>query len=251
MVVDQKLKAQHPSSPWLWNRGWVEKRIQHSHARDGMALLGFAVVWNAFVWSCALFVLKGDEPAPVRWVIWTFAALGVLLLWGGLRGSFIGMRFGTTTLHVSDVPQRLGRRFRAELRARRIPDGTIWTSVACVLRRTRRPHFDTVWTEEREVPRASVQELPDGWRIPIEFDLPATADESRNLGELDEVSWKVTVSIGADKGTPTIRGEYPIPVFGGAAKEVSEFDVLLAELPDELREKIEKDLASPPSRPVI
>ena len=86
-MIDGKLKAAHPTEPWLWNAGWKEKRVVHSHLRDGAGLLAFAAAWNIFMWSIALFVLDGDEPAIGRWVVWAFAFLGLFL-----RGEESGRR---------------------------------------------------------------------------------------------------------------------------------------------------------------
>ena len=80
------------TQPWLARREWVEKRIPHSHLRDGIMLLAFALLWNLICAPALYFAMTGGAPPAVRWIVVAFAILGVLFLIGGARAAATGAR---------------------------------------------------------------------------------------------------------------------------------------------------------------
>jgi hypothetical protein len=215
---------------------------------DGVALLGFAIAWNAIALTIAYFVRGSDAPAPARWIVYAFAILGFFLLWGGLRSLFLGFRYSRSALVLNSVPQNVGKKLSARFEAPKIPDGAINTFVRCHLRRTTRPAREVLWSEEREVSRGAVHQSPNGFIIPIEFTLPPDARETENLGAPDEVTWRVGVAIG-DKDAPKMSADFLIPVFGGRRQPADDFEELLGKIEDpEVRRKIREDIASAGTR---
>ena len=244
MTIDRRLKAQHPDEPWRWRKEWVEKRATHSHLQDGLVLLGIALVWNA-LWGGAIWYLffEAEDPSPIRWVMLPFAAFGPLLLVGAVRGLYNGIRYQRSTLLLDTVPQPAGRRFIARVQMPSLPDGDVWSELLCAMRRTQRSHGETLWKKEQQIPRASIQQTADAWNIPIDFELPADAKETADLGQPGEISWTLTITLGKDRHSPVTQASFPIPVFGGRAEEVDEFEAALAAMPEDVQRRIRDELA--------
>lgn len=243
-MIDRRLKAQHPEEPWHWRKEWVERRATHSHLQDGLVLLGVALVWNA-LWGGAVWYLffEAEAPSPIRWVMLPFAAFGPLLLVGALRGLSNGIRHPRSTLLINTVPQRVGQRFAARVQMPSLPEGDVWSELLCALRRTQRGQGEPLWKAEQQIPRASIQQTPDGWSIPIAFDLPPDAKETAGLGQPGEISWTLTVGVGRDRHSPVTRASFPIPVFGGRIEEADEFEAALAAMPEDVQRRIRDELA--------
>lgn len=240
MIIDRKLQAAHPKEPWLWRRDWSEKRLTHSHLLDGVGLLAFAVAWVAVITPAAYFVFTGEQPQFLKWILGLFAILGALLLFGAVRSVITGIRYPRSALVLNSVPQRLGQKFRAQWEAARIPPGDILTFMTCT--RGTNKQQRTIWREEREVPRSSIHQTASGWVAPVEFDLPPRGEETAELDTPNQIAWHVGVAVRRDN-VATISASFLIPVFGGKqAEPTGEFEALLAELPDDIRRKIEADI---------
>jgi hypothetical protein len=242
-MIDRTLQARHPKEPWLWRRDWAEKRVRHSHRRDGVALLLFALVWNGVCAAIAYVAFTGEGASPIKWVLLIFAPFGLLLLWGAIRSMSAGFRWPHATLLLNLVPQPLGRTFKARVEMPAMPPGDIWTSLTCVLHRTPRSH-ETRWKEERQVPRASVNRTTNGCTFPVEFELPGDGEETSNLGQPLEIAWTLNFAIGRDKDAPRVTGSFPIPVFGGRVEKIDEFEAALEMMPEDVQKKIRADIAA-------
>jgi hypothetical protein len=206
-------------------------------------LVGIALVWNA-LWGGAIWYLfmEAEDPSPIRWVMLIFAAFGPLLLVGAVRGLYNGIRFPRSTLLLDTVPQPVGRRFNARVQMPSIPDGDVWSELLCAMKRTPRSQGEPLWKEERQIPRASIQQTPDGWNIPIAFDIPPDAKETAGRGQPGEISWTLTVAAGKDRRSPVTRASFPIPVSGGRVEEPDEFEVELAKMPEDVQRRIRDEL---------
>ena len=237
--ISRKRKNAHPKEPWLWLDSWAERRVEHSHVADGVALLVFAAMWNGVAIPIAWIVSRQGGPWFAKVIIYAFVLLGVLMIWGAIRKTIIGIRHGRSTLVLADVPQRLGRKFSARVEMTKLPGGGISSTLRCEKRQSAKGGPQVLWKEEREVLPASVHRGPMGVVIPVEFALPADGLESENLGEIGEVSWHLMVDVGN-----TTSASFPIPVFGGRQEPKDEFEVALDEYPDEeVRRKIREELA--------
>lgn len=207
-------------------------------------LLGIALVWNA-LWGGAIWYLffEAEDPSPIRWVMLIFAAFGPLLLFGALRGLYNGIRYPRSTLILNKVPQPVGQRFTARVLMPSLPDGEVWSELLCALRRTQRSQGEPLWKKEQQIPRASIQQTPDGWNIPIAFDLPSDARETADLGQPGEISWTLTIGVGRDRHSPITRASFPIVVFGGRVEQADEFETALAAMPEDVQRRIRDELA--------
>lgn len=227
--------------PWLRRPDWAAKIMRHAHLRDAATLLVMAAVWNAF--TLMLHLLAGVP----RWAVLAWGALGALLAVGALRQLFYAARHGVSELHLASVPQRLGRRFDARLVLRRRPEHPVHLSLTCA--RTLRGRAGApLWSAASVVPQASAHESPEGWTVPVSFDMPESGEETLDAGTAPGVAWCLDVAIGQSKDAPEARASFLIPVFGEPAARIDgrpsgdEFEELLAEWPEEIQRKIRADI---------
>lgn len=96
---------------------------------------------------------------------------------------------------------------------------------------------DVLWSDEREISRASVHKTPNGVVIPIEFQLPDDARETETIDAHEDISWRVDVAMGGTKDAADISGSYEIPVFGARDARLVERDLTMKEIEEKIREQ--------------
>ena len=83
MALDQRVKIEHPTEPWLWRKDWAEGRVKSNTRSTMWAGWIFAAFWNVVSIPIAILVV----PAAAKQVGWRallaliFPVAGVFLLY--------------------------------------------------------------------------------------------------------------------------------------------------------------------------
>ncbi len=222
---DEELRAQHPDSPWLWNRDWASRRIGDDSRTAMVSLWGFAILWN-IISSPLLFFIpeqlsKGKE---LILIVLLFPLVGVMLLIGAARATMRVIRFRRSVLHLDTLPAPIGGTLRGRVevpypltRASSIVVRLISTVTVPSGKGT---ETSIEWQDEVEVVPASLGQTGAGVTIPVEIGIPsnaAPADPPDSSGRVTR-EWRLTV----DAELPGIDYSviFPVPVFRTAFSEV-------------------------------
>lgn len=212
-------KQRHPSEPWMWERKWRSRRIEHHAGWTSVALWAFALFWNAIVMTAG--VLGWEEMAsqaseePAILFVLLFPIVGIGLLVAAVRSTMQWHRFGTSALVLNRLPVSLGRDLDGVLE---LPSDVrnaeeVLATLRC-LRTTRSGKNTTttvVWSDERRHPRASMGIGPSGPTLAVRFRVPTDEPETSVGNDYPSINWELSVSA-AVEGVD-FSASYPLPVF--------------------------------------
>lgn len=212
-------KQRHPSEPWMWERKWQTRRIEHHAGWTTVGLWAFAFFWNAIVLTAGalgweeMAAEASEEPAILFVLLFPIIGIGVIV--AAVRSTLQWRRFGTSALVLSRIPISLGRDLDGVLE---LPSDVrnaeeVVATLRC-LRTTRSGKNTTttvIWSDERRHPRASMGIGPSGPTLAVRFRVPADEPESTVGGGTPSISWELSVSA-AVEGVD-FSASYPLPVF--------------------------------------
>lgn len=212
-------RERHPSEPWMWERKWQTRRIEHHAGWTTVGLWAFAFFWNAIVVTAGtlgweeMAAEASEEPAILFVLLFPIVGIGVIV--AAVRSTLQWRRFGTSALVLNRIPVSLGRDLDGVLE---LPSDVrnaeeVVATLRC-LRTTRSGKNTTttvIWSDERRHPRASMGIGPSGPTLAVRFRVPADEPESTVGGGTPSISWELSVSA-AVEGVD-FSASYPLPVF--------------------------------------
>ncbi len=215
-----RLKAENPSSPWLWRTDWAEGRA------DSKTKSTLIKAWiSALLCSCfAALVLFSiplqnyrEKPQTLFALLVPAAALW-LLVWA-VRETIAFFEFGKTSFQMTSVPLVVGKEFRGAIQARfpKPPDHGIRLKLSCVNRivtgsgRDQTTQEKIIWRDEHSVSPAELYAGPTGTTIPVSFHIPLDAPQTDLSDPRDATFWMLE----ADANVPGVdyKDCFEVPVF--------------------------------------
>ncbi|MCU0411570.1 MAG: hypothetical protein MUE68_05140 [Bacteroidetes bacterium] len=212
-------KQRHPSEPWMWERTWTSRRIEHDAGSTTVALWAFALIWNAIVITAGILGWEemaaqvSEEPAVLFVLLFPVVGIGVFI--AAVRSTMQWRRFGTSALVLRRIPVALGRDFTGtlELPADVREADEIMVSLRCL--RTTKSGKNTstavIWSDEQRYPRTLIGSGPSGPTLAVSFRVPADEPETSVGSGYPSIRWELNVSAavaGVDFGA-----SYRLPVF--------------------------------------
>ena len=185
-------------------------RMTYSYLRNALVLLGVALLWNAFLWPIAYFVMPAKHPLVIKIILGGFLLIGPFLLWGGLRALVRGMRYRTSHFLPDRIPVRPGETLTGRLAWPRMPPGNVHVSLVCTM--TRGEGRDVLWREDREISALSIMHGESEASFPIAFALPYEMPSSGSKSSDTECTWILRAGIGGTKEVPAYSSQFTIPV---------------------------------------
>ncbi len=225
LELQDRMREQHPDSPWLWRRDWAERRIRDSNKGSFVAMWVFAVFWNAIACTAAVFAVRQaiTTGEPKLYFVLIFPTIGLFLLTNAVLGTIRYFRYGTSILELAAVPVPIGRMIagvvhsNADLR----PETGFRVVLSSVNRRVtgsgknRSTSENVLWQEERVIPGGTVGRT--GTDIPFVIPIAADTRPTDFSNSRDQVLWKLEVSAavpGVDFST-----SFEVPVYRTAESD--------------------------------
>jgi hypothetical protein len=221
MALDQRVKIEHPTEPWLWRKDWAEGRVKSNTRSTMWAGWIFAAFWNVVSIPIAILVV----PAAAKQIGWRallaliFPVAGVFLLIRAIRQTIAFVEFGKTYFQMASVPGVIGRDLKGVIQARfpHSPDHGIHLRLSSVHRVTTNTGNSTsttetiLWRDETDLSSGQLAAGPTGTAIPVDFRIPLDAQPTENLSFRDEFVWILEAL--ADVPGVDYHDIFEIPVF--------------------------------------
>lgn len=219
-LATKALTDAHPDEPWRWRREWASNTLPEA-SNPWATGLRFYTIWAALVitpliWTTAATGAFSREPAS--WLVGIFVLLWCIPAGFTLRHLRMRRMIGKTTLELTDCPVAPGSLLKGFLWLQQPTPARLdaLVTVACN-RLTTVKRGDSVsttteplWTGTLTVSPADAVREMQGFRIPVEIQLPADAPEtSASLTDSTRHEWKLQFTI---PGTP-VKTSYLLPVF--------------------------------------
>jgi hypothetical protein len=217
---DLRLRAEHPSEPWLWRKDWAAGRIQ-SQTRAGMiGAWVFALFWNLISAPIGFAVIPGQvakNPAVLLGLI--FPLVGIFLLIHAIRQTIAYSEFGRTYFEIPSVPGVVGCELKGTIQARfpHSPDHGVHLRFSCVNRVTTGSGNSSstseriVWRDEADLNPTQIYPGPAGTSIPVDFRIPRDAQPTAERSPGDRIVWLLEAM--ADVPGVNYHDIFEVPVF--------------------------------------
>ncbi|MES2659552.1 MAG: DUF3592 domain-containing protein [Verrucomicrobiota bacterium] len=217
---DLALKDKHPDVPWKWKAIWAGPSIRES-AGEWKSALHLYTFWSGLV-IVPLIVTTAMTGAfqtePMAWLLLIFVALWCLPLWASLKRFRQRLAIGSPRLELTELPAYPGGVLAgAVVLGKPLPPrGDAELSLVCEKKTTRSDgdgdstSTEKIWSHSENMPLDRITRDDSGYRLPVEFSLPADAPQSE-AGADPAVKhvWKLRLKV---PGT-VICPEFEVPVF--------------------------------------
>jgi hypothetical protein len=214
----QRLQAEHPDEPWMWDRDWASGRIRSAETATAVSAWIFAIMWNA-VSAPVLFFLP-DELDKGNWLALIgllFPLIGVGFIVWAVRATARFRNFGTSELVLASSPAPLGGVLAGTIDTRldAVPESMKLT-LSCVRRvatsgRNNSTNETLLFTDERVIPGGLMLREATGTIIPFSFELPADGVASDRLSSPASVHWRLSAE--AEVTGVDYSSRFELPVF--------------------------------------
>lgn len=206
---ESRLKAAHPTEPWLWKPQWAAKHMRLSNKPLLIAWLCVAVLYLLVGVPLAVFTEK--QPLII------FAAVlgGVLLL--ALRMLWMGRQWNRAELRIATLPGVVGGPFSgAVILQQTFPPDTVFdANLKCQQSSTHRrgktsetKHTD-LWSSTIYVQHPLPGSPKGTTALPVAFAIPFDAQPTRNKSG-DVIRWILSVQKKEDVSTGGASFEIPV-----------------------------------------
>lgn len=199
-----KLRATHPSAPWMWRSEWQSGRIAEHGGRGLFWLWAFTILWNGatlpLLFSVTRDVAKGSTGALILLV---FPLAGFVLLYGSIVGSLRRRRFGSSSLVLTTNPAPIGGKFSGHIEtvvARDVfSNAKIDATLACVerVRSVGRNSSSTreqvLWQETLRITPSKIVAGAHGATIPVTCSIPSGLRPSTVEDDSRMIVWRLMV----------------------------------------------------------
>ncbi len=214
------LKERHTDEPWLWEKDWVDGRIQAGSRGKMIGAILFATLWN-LISSPIIFIVPRELADGNRLVLLglLFPLVGAVLATYAIYAVLQWRKFGNTELELFSNPGVLGGYLegRVHTNIRRGEGEGFRLTLSCVRKETRGSGDNrsttekTLWQDSVEVPGNEVYAGPHGVSVPVRFAIPYTAGPQSDPEASDPVIWRLDVAAaltGVD-----FSSRFKVPVF--------------------------------------
>ncbi len=215
-----RLKAENPSSPWLWRTDWAEGRADSKTKSTLIRAWISALLCNCFAALVLSSVpLQTYREKPQSLFALLVPAAGLWLLVWAIRETLAWFEFGKTSFQMTAVPLVVGKEFRGAIQARfpKPPEHGIRLKLSCINRivtgsgRDQTTQEKIIWRDEHSVSPAELYAGPTGTTIPVSFHIPLDASQTDLSNSRDAIFWMLE----ADADVPGVdyKDCFEVPVF--------------------------------------
>ena len=227
------LRRKNPGRPWHAEGLWVNFATQHG------SISGLLMAWvvslgiTAFI-SIFLIVISGDPSAPffAKAIIYVFALIAALMLGGTMYKTLQYVKYGRSTLLISQIPFVPGEELAAMLLVRQqlVTDEGVKVTLKCEKKTTtgsgkhRHTHTDVLFTDTKMVRGDLARPGENRSALPIKFQLPPGLP-SRDVEANPSFHW--TLEVVAETPGIDFSAEFELPVYN--VKDPSLIEKLVSE----------------------
>lgn len=196
----EALKKQHAREPWLWEKDWVDGRIQAGSRGKMIGAIIFALLWN-LISSPIIFLVPGELADGNRMVLigLLFPFIGVLLAAYAIYAALQWRKFGNSEFELFSNPGVIGGylegRVHTTIRARQ--DETFRVTLSCIRKETsgsgknRSSTERMLWQDAIEIDANELLAGPRGASIPVRFAIPIDAGPSSDPDDSSPIKWRI------------------------------------------------------------
>jgi hypothetical protein len=196
----EALKEQHAGEPWLWEKDWVDGRIQAGSRGKMVGSVIFALLWN-LISLPIIFLVPGELTDGNRLVLigLIFPFVGILLAAYAIYAVLQWRKFGNSEFELFSNPGVLGGylegRIHTAISARQ--DETFRITLNCIRKETsgsgknRSSTERILWQDTIEVGANELLAGPRGASIPVRFAIPIDAGPDSNPDASNPIKWKL------------------------------------------------------------
>jgi len=174
-----------------------------------------------------------------------FPAIGILLLIGAIRQTFLAKKFGETYLELGSVPGVIGGKLSGVIQARFNPlqERSVHVMLTCINQVVTGSGDDRsvsekiLWREERTFGAQEIGAGPEGATIPVEFDIPFNQPATNRETERDKIFWRVDAS--ANVPGMDYKAQFEVPVYRTATSAETPHAVPTAQVSPPLRPSVD------------
>jgi len=233
-----KRKAEHPSEPWRWREDWALGRAESMSKSSTVVLWIFALIWN-LISSSVLFVIpkeleKGNKAVLIALV---FPVIGLLLLVAAIYNTLQRRKYGQPVFKLLANPCPIGGQLAGmvEIPAKVKASGGFKVRLQCIQKLTtgsgknRSTKETPLWQETATVTQDLLAHQTDKTGVPVQFLIPAAAQESSWDTCNPSIHWRLTVT--ADVPGVDLNETFELPVFRTAESPTAESGAVLEATP--------------------
>ncbi|MBX7257431.1 MAG: DUF3592 domain-containing protein [Candidatus Hydrogenedentes bacterium] len=237
MRESNRLRNEHPESPWQWNPDWATGVIRSQNMTQMVAAVAFATLWNVITVPISVIVVsQALEPNSERaaLLVLIFPAVGLGLAYWAIYTVLQWRKYGSSIFRMAENPGVIGGKLSGVVEVGRKvrPDDGFHVTLNCINRvttgsgknRSTREHI--LWQNDRVMARELTERDPTRTSIPVAFGIPYTCRETDGSDSDNQILWRLEVKAatpGVDYGV-----RFEVPVFKTKA---SRSDFVLDEKP--------------------
>lgn len=196
----EALKEQHAGEPWLWEKDWVDGRIQAGSRGKMIGAVIFALLWN-LISLPMIFLVPGELADGNRMILigLLFPFVGVLLAAYAVYAVLQWRKFGNSEFELFSNPGVIGGYLEGcihtAIRARH--EETFRATLSCIRKVTsgsgknRSSSERALWQDTIEVGANELLAGPRGASIPVRFAIPIDAGPDSNPDASNPITWRL------------------------------------------------------------
>jgi hypothetical protein len=214
------LRERHAAEPWLWEKDWVDGRIQAGSRGRMIGAILFATLWN-LISAPIIFIAPRELAAGNHLVLigLLFPLVGAALAAYAVYAVLQWRKFGNTEFELFSNPGVLGGylegRVHTNIRSRKGEGFRV--TLSCIRKETRgsgdnrRTTEKTLWQDSVHVAANELSSGPHGASVPVRFAIPYSAGPQSDPEGSDPVIWRVDVN--AELPGVDFAARFKVPVF--------------------------------------
>lgn len=224
-AAEERIRAETPDAPWLWQREWRGPHIAAEGDHAILILWIFAGAWNALTLPGLIHFIRTPNPPPGLWVIFGFLLVGLGILSLAIYLTLRRRKYGCSRFIPATLPGIIGGDFAGiiEVPARITALGDLVVTLRCIHRtvvgsgKHRRVNEDALWSRELRLPPEKHNSSARLTEIPVHFAIPAGRRPTSLTPSHDQIIWRLS----AEAETPGVdfQTDFHVPVFEPSAPQ--------------------------------
>lgn len=216
---EERIRAENPDAPWLWQREWRGPHIAAEGDHAYLALWLFAGGWNALTLPGLIHFIRTPNPPPGLWVILGFLLVGLGIVSLAIYLTLRRRKYGRARFLPATLPGVIGGDFAGiiEVPARVTALGDLVITLRCIHRtivgsgKHRRVNEAALWSRELRLPPEKQNSSARLTEIPVHFAIPAGRRPTSLTPSHDQIIWRLS----AEAETPGVdfKTDFHVPVF--------------------------------------
>ena len=231
----QRMAAQYPDEPWLWNKRWTDGVIRSKVGLKAAGTWAGAILWNGTTIPASAAIwpeLQRGGPTFLWLFVTLFPLVGLLLLVAAIRATLMARKFRGTQLELDTFPGVVGGHLKGDLL---INDGRsemdeVTLTLRCVRTVSSGEHTNrnTLWEDSRKVRPPSTTFGHGGVVLPVDFQIPYACEPYDDTLQDRPVTWELQAR--AEIPGVDLDLTFDVPVFRTESSDSS-----LGESPEKAR----------------